>query len=55
MQCQQDGPRLLVPDRPGLGVEMDEALAARESVEVVTASAPRQRFLRRNDGSITNA
>ena len=55
VQCQLDGPRLIVSDRPGLGVEVDETLAARESVEVVTASAPRRRFLRRNDGSITNA
>ena len=55
VQCQLDGPRLIVSDRPGLGVEVDETLAARELVEVVTASAPRRRFLRRNDGSITNA
>jgi galactonate dehydratase len=54
-QCQLDGPRLIVSDRPGLGVEVDEQLAARESVAVVAASTPRRRFLRRGDGSITNA
>src|SRR5262245_48939803 len=55
VQCQLDGPRLIVSDRPGLGVEVDETLAARESVSVDTTAAPRRRFLRRNDGSITNA
>lgn len=50
VQCVQDGPRLIVPDRPGLGVEVDEARITGYALE------PRpQRFLRRRDGSITNA
>jgi galactonate dehydratase len=53
VQCQLDGPRLLVSDRPGLGVEVDEALAARETDAPEGAGA--RRFLRRRDGSITNA
>jgi galactonate dehydratase len=53
VQCQLDGPRLLVSDRPGLGVEVDEALAARETD--APEGAGTRRFLRRRDGSITNA
>jgi galactonate dehydratase len=49
VQIEQDGPRLLVPDRPGLGVEMDEALATRDDYRPIP-----QQHLRRRDGSITN-
>ena len=50
IQCQQDGPRLLVPEVPGLGVDFDEERATRE------AFVPgRTTFLRRRDGSITNS
>jgi galactonate dehydratase len=49
VQPVQDGPRLLIPDAPGLGVEFNEALASREEYQ------PRAtRHLRRHDGSITN-
>jgi galactonate dehydratase len=50
VQCQQDGPRLLVPDGPGLGVEFNEERAAREQFQI-----GRTVHLRRRDGSITNA
>ena len=50
VQCQQDGPRMLVPEGPGLGVEFDEERAAREQFEI-----GRTVHLRRRDGSITNA
>jgi len=50
VQCQQDGPRLLVPETPGLGVEVDEERVTRE------VFAPgRTIHLRRRDGSITNS
>jgi galactonate dehydratase len=49
VQPVQDGPRLLIPDAPGLGVEFDEGLASRDEYQ------PRgTRHLRRHDGSITN-
>src|SRR6266545_7060233 len=50
VQCEQDGPRMLVPDRPGLGVEFDEARASRQEFR----SNPTE-HLRRRDGSITNS
>ena len=49
-QIEQDGPKLLIPDAPGLGVALDEELAASRPYQ-----APRKRFLRRQDGSLTNA
>jgi len=49
VQCVQEGPRLHVPDRPGLGVEFDEERAASQSYQ-----ADVMRHLRRRDGSITN-
>jgi galactonate dehydratase len=50
VQCVQQGPRVLVPDTPGLGVEVDEARA------VALGYQPRpSRHLRRRDGSITNS
>jgi galactonate dehydratase len=50
VQVQQDGPRLLVPDGPGLGVEFDEERAARQQFQMSPTW-----HLRRRDGSITNA
>jgi galactonate dehydratase len=50
VQCQQDGPRLLIPEGPGLGVEFDEERALREPFEI-----GRSGHLRRRDGAITNS
>jgi galactonate dehydratase len=50
VQCRQEGPRLWVPDGPGLGVELDEKLAATREYQT-----PRTVHLRRRDGSITNS
>lgn len=50
VQCQQDGPRMLVPDRPGLGVELDEDRASRQVFQMGPTI-----HLRRRDGSITNS
>jgi hypothetical protein len=47
---EQDGPRLIVPDGPGLGVEADEERASRKAFQI-----RHQPHLRRRDGSITNA
>ena len=48
--CVQEGPRVVVPDGPGLGVEVDEERAVRSGYR------PGQtRHLRRRDGSITNS
>ena len=49
VQVEQDGPRLLVPEAPGLGVEFDEAMASRDEFAVIP-----QQHLRRRDGSMTN-
>ena len=49
VQCRQEGPRLYVTEAPGLGVEVDEKLAAKPY------EPGGHRFLRRRDGSITNA
>lgn len=49
MQVVQDGPRLIVPDGPGLGVEVDERALGRD--EFRFWEAPK---LRRKDGSVTN-
>ncbi len=49
VQVEQDGPRLLVPDTPGLGVDFDEVVASRSEFQLVP-----QEHLRRRDGSITN-
>jgi galactonate dehydratase len=48
-QLVQDGPRLLIPDAPGLGVDVDEAHIARQSLKLWEAP-----HLRRRDGSYTN-
>ncbi|MBM3524536.1 MAG: mandelate racemase/muconate lactonizing enzyme family protein, partial [Alphaproteobacteria bacterium] len=48
-QMTMDGPDYLVPDMPGLGVEVDEARLARESFRFWEAP-----HLRRRDGSYTN-
>jgi galactonate dehydratase len=50
VQPHQDGPRLIVPEGPGLGVEFDEARAAQQVFDMGRAE-----FLRRRDGSITNS
>jgi galactonate dehydratase len=50
VQCRQEGPRLIVPDTPGLGVEFDEPRAASQQFQLGTT-----RHLRRRDGSITNS
>jgi galactonate dehydratase len=50
VQMQQDGPRLLVPNGPGLGVEFDEERAARQEFAIGHTD-----HLRRRDGSITNS
>ena len=43
-----DGANIVVPDAPGLGVEVDESLLRPPS------DSTREFSLRRNDGSITN-
>ena len=48
-QVVQDGPRILVPDAPGLGVEFNEELA--KSLSFQFWEAP---HLHRRDGSVTN-
>jgi galactonate dehydratase len=50
VQPRQEGPRLIVPDGPGLGIEFDEERAARQPFEI-----GRGGHLRRRDGSITNS
>jgi len=55
VQCSQDGPRMVIPDGPGLGVEFNEELAVRRAAEEPQRRADRMRHLRRRDGSITNA
>lgn len=50
IQLKQDGPRMLIPDAPGLGVEFDEALATRQEFQIGKTV-----HLRRRDGSITNS
>ncbi len=49
-QLKQDGPRMLIPDAPGLGVEFDESLATRQEFQMGKTV-----HLRRRDGSITNS
>ena len=49
-QVQQDGAKYIVPDGPGLGVELDEERATREAFQI-----RHQPHLRRRDGSITNS
>jgi galactonate dehydratase len=49
-RIEQDGPKLSIPDTPGLGVAFDVELAASRPYQ-----APRKHFLRRQDGSLTNA
>jgi galactonate dehydratase len=50
VQMAQDGPRLLVPDTPGLGVEFDEERAMQQEFTI-----ERAHILRRRDGSVTNS
>jgi galactonate dehydratase len=49
-QVQQDGATYIVPDGPGLGVEVDEARLTRDAFQI-----RHQPHLRRRDGSITNS
>jgi galactonate dehydratase len=51
VQMAQDGPRMLVPTAPGLGVELNEELARRRAADFRPIPT---RHLRRADGSITN-
>ena len=51
VQMEQDGPRMRIPTAPGLGVELNEELAARRAADF--RPIPTQ-HLRRADGSITN-
>ena len=48
-QLVQDGPRLMIPDAPGLGVEVNEAVIEQQSFKFWEAP-----HLRRRDGSVTN-
>ena len=50
-QAQQDGPRMLIPEGPGLGVEVNEEAAQHEEFQL----SGRGWHLRRKDGSITNS
>jgi galactonate dehydratase len=50
VQLTQDGPRLIVPDGPGLGVELNEELARSQTYQMGNP-----RLLRRRDGSLTNS
>jgi galactonate dehydratase len=50
VRCEQDGPRMLVPELPGLGVEFDEERATKNPFTISRTS-----HLRRRDGSITNS
>jgi galactonate dehydratase len=49
VQVQRDGAMYVVPDTPGLGVEVDEARLVRDSFRYWEAP-----HLRRRDGSVTN-
>ena len=49
VQCVQDGPRMAIPEGPGLGVEFNEELATQLEYRLRPG-----RHLRRRDGSITN-
>jgi galactonate dehydratase len=48
-QLTQDGPRLLIPDTPGLGVEVNEEYIRQQEFKFWEAP-----HLRRRDGSYTN-
>jgi galactonate dehydratase len=50
VQPVQEGPRVIVPDTPGLGVEFDEERARAQQFQM-----GQTRHLRRRDGSITNS
>jgi len=50
VQVPYESGHLLPPERPGLGVEMDDE-AALAACDTTTARSPR---LRRSDGSFTN-
>jgi galactonate dehydratase len=48
--CKQDGPRMLIPEGPGLGVDFNEELAGEQEYQM-----GKRIPLRRRDGSLTNA
>jgi len=51
IQPQREGSHILVSDRPGIGVEVDEHLAAQRPLEIRKPGP----LLRRRDGSLTNS
>ncbi|NBQ31646.1 MAG: mandelate racemase/muconate lactonizing enzyme family protein [Proteobacteria bacterium] len=53
VQHERVGPRLIISDRPGLGVEFDEHAGAHEEFEP-DLGLERTRYMRRRDGSLTN-
>ena len=53
VQHERVGPRLIISDRPGLGVEFDEHAGAHEEF-VPDLRLERTRYMRRRDGSLTN-
>ena len=53
VQHERVGPRLIISDRPGLGVEFDEHAGAHEEF-VPDLGLERTRYMRRRDGSLTN-
>jgi galactonate dehydratase len=53
VQHERVGPRLIISDRPGLGVEFDEHAGAHEEFEP-DLGLERTRYMRRRDGSHTN-
>ena len=53
VQHERVGPRLIISDRPGLGVEFDEHAVEHEEF-VADIRLERTRYIRRRDGSLTN-
>ncbi len=53
VQHERVGPRLIISDRPGLGVEFDENAGAHEEFKP-DLRLERTRYMRRRDGSLTN-
>ncbi|MCX5986787.1 MAG: mandelate racemase/muconate lactonizing enzyme family protein [Chloroflexi bacterium] len=53
VQHERVGPRLIISDRPGLGVEFDDHAGAHEEF-VPDLGLERTRYMRRRDGSLTN-
>jgi galactonate dehydratase len=53
VQHKRVGSRLIISDRPGLGVEFDEHAGAHEEF-VPDLRLERTHYMRRRDGSLTN-